>query len=146
MFRGNQPTRVDDKGRLKVPSDYKRLLDEQGDTQFFITSKDGERAEIYPLREWVKVEEGLAKIASMSPAKRKFLDVTNYYGQVVEFDSQGRLLMPQVLRSKAKLEGDVAVLGQGNILVVVEDRRIREELEQNGLTEAEQAELAALGL
>ena len=29
MFRGNHPTRVDEKGRLKVPADFKRELDER---------------------------------------------------------------------------------------------------------------------
>jgi MraZ protein len=146
MFRGNQPTRVDDKGRLKVPSEFKRLLDEQHAAKFFITSKDGERAEIYPIAEWEKIEQGLAKLPSMHPAKRKFLDRTNYYGQEAEFDGQGRLLLPQILREKAKLTGDVAVLGQGNVLVVVNDERLRAEFETDELTEADQEALAALGI
>ena len=45
--RGNNPTRVDEKGRLKVPTDFKRRLDEEfGETEYFITSRDGERAEL----------------------------------------------------------------------------------------------------
>ena len=46
MFRGNHPTRVDEKGRLKIPADFKRRVDERYGTQFYITSMDGERAEI----------------------------------------------------------------------------------------------------
>jgi MraZ protein len=55
MFRGNHPTRVDEKGRLKLPAEFKRLVDERYGTQFYITSKDGRRAEIYPLSEWQKI-------------------------------------------------------------------------------------------
>ena len=35
-------------------------MDEQYGTQFYITSKDGRSAEIYPLQEWQKIEEKLA--------------------------------------------------------------------------------------
>ena len=41
----------------------------------------------------------------------KFLTHTNYWGQVVEMDAQGRLLLPQLLRDSADLKGDVVVTG-----------------------------------
>ena len=146
MFRGNHPARVDEKGRLKLPADFKRRVDEAYGPQFFITSKDGKRAELYPMREWEKVEEKLASIPSMDPAKKKFLDVTNYYGQVVEFDSNGRLLLPQTLREKANLVADVAVLGFQNYLVVVNEDALKAELEANTLNAEDEEKLAALGL
>ena len=98
MFRGNHPTRVDEKGRLKLPAEFKRRVDELYGPQFFITSKDGRRAEIWPLKEWEKIEAQLARLSPMDPVRKKFLDVTNYYGQMVEMDAQGRLLLPQLLR------------------------------------------------
>lgn len=146
MFRGNHPARVDEKGRLKLPTAFKAQVDQQYGPQFFITSKDGKRAEIYPMKEWEKVEEKLAAIPSMDPAKKKFLDVTNYYGQVVEFDGQGRLLLPQVLREKANLVGDTAVLGFQTYLVVVNEDAMKAELEANALNEVDAAALAALGV
>jgi len=146
MFRGNHPARVDEKGRLKLPADFKRRVDEAYGPQFFITSKDGKRAELYPMREWEKVEEKLASIPSMDPAKKKFLDVTNYYGQVVEFDSNGRLLLPQTLREKANLVADVSVLGFQGYLVVVNEDALKAELEANALNTEDEAKLAALGL
>ncbi len=79
-------------------------------------------------------------------SKRKFLDVTNYYGQVATFDAQGRLLIPQTLREAAKLSGDVAVMGQRNMLVVINDERIRSGFEHNPLTDSDFAELAAAGV
>ncbi len=145
-LRGSQITRVDEKGRLKIPAEYKRQLDEEGVEEFFITSKDGERAEVYPMVEWERIEAALEKIPSMNVAKRKFLDVTNYYGQVATFDAQGRLLIPQTLREAAKLTGDVAVMGQRNMLVVVNDERIRVGFEHNPLSDAEFDELAAAGV
>ena len=145
MFRGNHPARVDEKGRLNVPSEFKRRVDELYGPQFFITSKDGERAEVYPLKEWERIEEALAKSPS-SAAKQKFLDVTNYYGQVIEMDAQGRLLIPQLLREKATLKGDVAVLGQQGKLVVVNDERMAAKLEAEPLSGADLDSLAIPGL
>ncbi len=49
MFRGNHPTRVDEKGRLKLPAEFKRLVDERYGTQFYITSKDGRSSRDLPL-------------------------------------------------------------------------------------------------
>jgi MraZ protein len=146
MFRGNHPTRVDEKGRLKVPADFKRRVDELYGPQFFITSKDGKRAEIYPLKEWEKIEAKLAQIPSMNPAKKKFLDVTNYYGQMAEMDAQGRLLLPQLLRETAKVTGEVVVFGSQTYLEVANHESFKAELEAAPLTAEDQAALAELGL
>jgi MraZ protein len=146
MFRGNHPTRVDEKGRLKVPADFKRRVDELYGPQFFITSKDGKRAEIYPLKEWEIIEAKLAQIPSMNPAKKKFLDVTNYYGQMAEMDAQGRLLLPQLLRETAKVTGEVVVFGSQTFLEVANHESFKAELEAAPLTADDQAALAELGL
>ena len=144
MFRGNHPTRVDEKGRLKLPAEFKRRVDEVYGPQFYITSKDGERAEIYPLKEWEAIEARLALVPNMNPAKKKFLDVTNYYGQMAEMDQQGRVLLPQILRDSAKVTGDVVVLGVQTFLEVA--NRESFEAKVKGLTAEDQAALADLGL
>ena len=128
MFRGNHPTRVDEKGRLKLPAEFKRRVDELYGPQFFITSKDGRRAEIWPLKEWEKIEAQLAKLSPMDPVRKKFLDVTNYYGQMVEMDAQGRLLLPQLLRETAKATGEVNVLGVQTMLEVVNAEAFKAEM------------------
>lgn len=144
MFRGNHPTRVDEKGRLKLPAEFKRRVDELYGPQFYITSKDGKRAEIYPLKEWEKIEEKLAAIPSMNPAKKKFLDVTNYYGQMAEMDAQGRVLIPQLLRETAKVTGEVVVFGVQTFLEVVNHDSFKAEMAP--MTEADQMALSEFGL
>ena len=68
MFRGNHPTRIDEKGRLKVPADFKRVLDEKYGQRFYITSRDGKIAELYPIEEWEQVEKKIASLPSSHPA------------------------------------------------------------------------------
>jgi MraZ protein len=119
MFRGNHPTRVDEKGRLKLPAAFKARVDEVYGPAFYITSMDGRRALVYPLKEWEQIEASLTLMSPMDPVRRKFQDVTNFYGQMAEMDAQGRLLIPQKLRELAKVTGDVEVLGSQTLLEVV---------------------------
>ena len=110
MFRGNHPTRVDEKGRLKVPAEFKRVIDEKYGTKFYITSLDGKVAQVYPFEEWERIEQKLASLSTFNPTKKKFLNRTNYYGQLVEMDGQGRVLIPQLA---ARLGGDPRRSGSG---------------------------------
>ena len=130
MFRGNHPTRVDEKGRLKIPSEFKRLMDEKYGTQFYITSLDGRVAQVYPFEEWERIEQKLAGLSTFNPTKKKFLDRVNYYGQMVEMDGQGRLLIPQLVRDSAQIKDEVAVLGNLTFLIVRNLEAFRQEIEE----------------
>jgi MraZ protein len=146
MFRGNYPTRVDEKGRLKVPSEFKRLIDEKYGAQFYITSLDGRVAQIYPFEEWQRIEEKLARLSNFNPTKKKLLNRTNYYGQVVEMDAQGRVLVPALLRESAQIRGEVAVLGNLTYLEVRNMEAFRKELAENPFTAEDEKTLDELGI
>ncbi len=129
MFRGSHITRVDEKGRLKLPVEFKRQIDEEYGGLFYITSSDGEKAEIYPMKEWEKFEQKLAAVPSSNPAKQKLLRWLNYFGQTVEMDAAGRVLLPQVLREKAELIAEVVVSGSEWHLEVMNRARYDNKLE-----------------
>ena len=146
MFRGNHPTRVDEKGRLKVPADFKRVIDEKYAQRFYITSTDGISAQIYPFEEWERIEQKLASLSTYNPTKKKFLTRTNYYGQVVEMDGQGRLLLPQILREAAQLRGEVAVLGNLTWLEVRNMEALDKEIKEQPFTDEDTKTLDDLGI
>jgi MraZ protein len=146
MFRGNQPTRVDEKGRLKVPAEFKRVIDEKYGTQFYITSLDGKVAQVYPFEEWERIERKLAGLSNFNPTKKKLLSMTGYWGQQVEMDGQGRLLLPQLLRDAAQLKGDVAVVGFQTYLEVRNLEAYRKEIEAQSLTPEDESTLDELGI
>ena len=98
MFLGSHSTRVDEKGRLKLPAEFRKLLAE--DQEFYITSEDGKRAILYPMAEWRLKEVALSKISSLDPDRQLYEDVTSLYGQVATMDNQGRVLIPQMLRGR----------------------------------------------
>lgn len=140
-LRGNSPAKVDEKGRLKIPAYFLDALKEFGN-QFYITSPNGESARVYPMKVWSEIEDKLANTPN-SAEKRAFLMRTSYYGQVAEMDAQGRVLLPSVLREAAALTGDVAVLGNLNYLVVMNDARAVEQIKTERFTEEQED---ALGL
>lgn len=144
MFRGNHPAKVDEKGRLKLPSAFKQLVDAGHVTQFYVTSSNGKSAEIWPLPEWEKREEQLADSSTMDDAVRKYLNVTSYYGQQVEMDNQARLLLPQILRTSAKLDAEVTVFGMRTYLEVHNREIFEANLEANQLTAEDRKAMAAI--
>ena len=146
MFRGNHPTRVDEKGRLKVPAEFKRVIDEKYSAQFYITSLDGKVAQVYPFEEWERIEQKLSGLSTFNPAKKKFLSRTGYWGQQVEMDGQGRLLMPQLLRDAAQIKGEVAVIGFQSYLEVRNLEAYRKEIEDEKFTPEDEKTLDELGI
>jgi MraZ protein len=145
MFRGNHPAKVDEKGRLKLPAAFKSLVDAASVAQFYVTSVDGESAQVWPLPEWEKREAELSVASGLEPVVKKYLALTSYYGQQVEMDAQARILLPQILRTKAGLDDEEAVvLGMGQYLELHNRKRFETRAEVEKLTEADLARLAEL--
>jgi MraZ protein len=135
VFRGNAPARIDDKGRLKVPNSFKSLLESKYGRELFLTSLSGEYVRIYPMPVWVELEQRLNDVPSTNPSKARFLDRVNYYGQVGELDTQGRVLIPVRLREAATMTGDVDVLGQFSYLDVWNHDRFLSKLQREPFTD-----------
>ena len=144
MFRGNHPAKVDEKGRLKLPAAFKQLVDAQSVSQFYITSSDGVRAEIWPLPAWEKVEAKLAEFSIMNDAVEKYLSMTSYYGQQVEMDNQARVLIPQILRGAARLDAEVVVIGKIDHLEVHNQAAFEASLPANALTQEDRRSVGAI--
>lgn len=129
------------------PANFKREIEQRhgAESRFYITSRDGKAAEIYPLEEWEKLEERLAKLPTSHPTRKKFLAVTNFYGMEVEMDAQGRLLLPARLREKAGLKGEVSVVGMLTYLEVRNMEAYSQYVDENPITDEDANELSALG-
>jgi MraZ protein len=146
MLRGNYTARIDSKGRLKVPNSFRRYIQDKHGAEVYVTSLTGENVRIYPLAEWESIEQRLALLPSMDPARRRFLDRTNYFGQQTALDLQGRVLIHPLLRKSAGVVGDVAVLGYLTYLEVWELERFQQRLLSDPYTEEDEAAIARLGI
>ncbi len=140
MLRGNAPAKIDAKGRLKIPSAFRGYILDSWGSDFYVTSITGQSARVYPLLVWQEIEERLAQIPSFNPAKKKFLDRTNFYGQETAMDKQGRIALPTELRKSAEMVGEVAVLGYLNYLEVCNKERVRARLGE--LTEQDEMDIS----
>jgi MraZ protein len=146
MLRGSAPARIDDKGRLKVPTDFRRLIEDRYGSELFVTSIRGDSALLYPLPVWEEIEQRLAALPSTDQAKVRYLERVNYFGQQVALDVQGRIVVPQILRERAAMNGDVVVTGQLNHLVVWNHERFLSRLESEPLSADDLSALAGAGI
>lgn len=143
---GHAPAKIDEKGRLKVPVHFRKLIEEKYGSDCFITSTDGQRALIYPMPVWSDFQARLAKVPSTSMAKVRLLERANYFGQVSTIDAQGRVLVPAVLRSVAEIADDVVVIGNEDHLIVWNEERIQRRLAESPLTAEDFKELELHGV
>ena len=130
---------------MKIPADFLAELRKTG-SKFYVTSETGGMARIYPMKSWEKIEEKLAKVSTHNRATQKFLARVNYYGQVVEVDGQGRILIPPTLRESAQMKGEVDVQGQLTYLEVWNHAQFLEQLNRNPITAEDEKELDLLGI
>ena len=146
MFRGSAPAKIDDKGRLKVPTEFRRILEESHGPEVFITSVVGRSATLYPLAAWEEIERKLAEVPSSDRAKQRFLERVNYFGQQLRLDAQGRVVIPQILRERAEIVGEVVVSGRIEHLEVWNRERFDQRLVEEPFTEEDFQALAERGI
>ena len=145
MLRGNSLAKVDGKGRLKLPSSFRTVIEPLYGGEFFVTSLRGDSVRVYPMEVYAEIEQRLGQSSSVEPLVGKLRTALNYFGQRAVMDAQGRILIHPLLREKCAIDGEVAVLGQQNFLEVWNRSVFEETLEQNLLTEEELRRLAELG-
>jgi MraZ protein len=146
VFRGNAPARIDDKGRLKVPNAFRTLVQGTHGRELFLTSVTGECVRIYPMPVWLEIEQKLGEMPSTHPARLRFLERVNYYGQAGELDGQGRVIIPVRLREAATMTGDVDVLGQFNYLEVWNHDRFLARMQRDPYTDDDARAMSEFGV
>jgi len=145
MLRGNALAKVDEKGRLKLPSAFRSVIEPKYGNEFFVTSLRGESARIYPMEVYADLESRLLDSSTVQPLVTKLRNALNYFGQRAVMDPQSRILIHPLLREATRIDGEVAVLGQQNYLEVWNRAAFEEMLRNDPLSEDDLTELAALG-
>jgi MraZ protein len=145
MLLGRYSAKIDEKFRLRLPARFRRDLPETEDNTYYVTSDDGQCAQIYPIPVWERVAQKFQEPPRMDPAKLKLQRFTSYYGLLTQMDPQGPLLIPQSLREDAQISGDVIVIGKIDHLEIWNDEVFRKSLKESPLTLAERERLAEQG-
>ena len=145
-LRGSSATRIDEKGRLKVPTMFRGVIQDQHGADVFVTSVTGESVRIYPMPVWLEIEQKLSRMPGNHPSRLKFLDRVNYYGQVGELDSQGRVAIPPSLRESASIVGEVRVFGRIDYVEVWNAERFAQKLQREAWTDEDALRLSEHGI
>lgn len=108
--RGVLSARVDEKGRLKLPTSMAQYLNGFGDRKVFITTLNGTTAHIYPISVWKRSEAVLEEAGEDSGIREDVALIADHFGADDEIDGQGRVLVPTELRRTLKFENEQVYL------------------------------------
>ncbi|TVP88472.1 MAG: transcriptional regulator MraZ [Pseudomonadaceae bacterium] len=113
MFRGANAINLDAKGRLAMPARYRDRVLELCQGQLIATIALEERCLwIYPMPAWNKVEDQLRIAPNMNPAVKRLNRLLVGNANEIDLDSNGRFVVPPMLREHAGLDKKVVLVGQ----------------------------------
>ena len=123
MFRGATKVTVDDKGRVVIPTRYRALLAEHSEGRVVVTVDRDQCLLIYPVAEWVQIEQRLMSLPSLHPQSRRLQRLMVGHATDLELDSHGRIALTAELREFAGLTRGAMLIGQGKKLELWDEQR-----------------------
>ena len=126
MFHGTFQNTIDNKNRMIVPS---KIRDQLGG-HCMLTKGFDECLYIYSMSDYEDMAERMSKLPQSDPEFRAF--ISDFFGNSVicDFDSQGRILIPQNLREYAHISKDLVTIGAMN-KVEIWSRETRESFDMS---------------
>lgn len=110
MFSGTTSPKLDDKGRLVIPSKFRELTD----GALYITKGQDNCLAVYTASEFTRLAEQLQQARVTTKSARDFVRNFMASAELQVPDRQGRIGIPTHLRSYARLERDLVVIGNNN--------------------------------
>lgn len=136
MFMGEYQHNLDAKGRIIVPAKFRDGL---GDT-FILTRGLDQCIFAYPKTEWNLLEEKLKQLPLTKKDARKFTRFFLSGASECQVDKQGRVNIPQVLRSYASLNKTCVITGIANRIEIWDEALWETYIEESEQSFAEIAE------
>lgn len=117
QFLGNIDAKLDGKGRVFVPAQFRRLLEQSGETALVLRVAAEGFAKLYPLSEWTKQCEELKSRLNLWKAQDQMIyrSFTSKAEQL-ELDSNGRVLLQKKYLEQLGIDLDVVFAGVGDYL------------------------------
>lgn len=143
-FRGSYELKVDDKGRIKIPSKYLSVLEEQHGKELYITSVNGDRVFLYPLNVWEVIEQRIEQMKVRTPEIENYISRTSFWGNEGEVDSRGRVLIPPELRTAGQLDGQARLIGEIDHMVLWNEDLFREKTLSGDFSDEKMNEVSRL--
>jgi MraZ protein len=146
--RGRYNGRLDDKGRLKLPSDFIQFFKSLPESKLFLTSLDRRIAQLYPIAEWRVNEKFFDTFQEDPDAADNIAFNAADLGADVEMDGQGRIIVHPDLRRELGMEGqDLHLISyKGHVQILTETRYLEQKSRATENTGPELKTLKKAGL
>jgi MraZ protein len=102
--------KIDDKGRLKLPSESLDWCRKSSVANVFVTTFDKKTVRIYPIWGWMSTVKSMEAPSEHADALEALLRIAKFYGRDGEIDTQGRLVIPAELRTVMTLSSEPVCL------------------------------------
>ena len=130
-FIGEYSYTIDSKGRLNIPSRFRKSLSENDANTFVITKGLDPCIWVYPLTEWLKIENNLRNLSSVKNINRTFVRHTTRYASSSTYDKQGRVLLTPSLVNYASIKKEVLIIGAIGKIEIWNPEKLQEVDKQN---------------
>jgi len=138
VFRGANSINLDSKGRIAIPAKYRDGIVESANSHLIVTCDPYDNCLlIFTLPHWESTEADLQSLSNSKPLHRRLKRIMLAHATEVDMDASGRVLVPPVLRERAKLEKEVMLIGQSKTF------QLWNETEWNRLTQEDLAVLSS---
>jgi MraZ protein len=125
---GFHATRVDEKGRMRLPSNFLAVWEAEGKPELWVTTFDERIARIYFMQDWQQAKEQLQAKRGETSARQVLL-CANLYGQTSTVDNQGRINLSTNLRRRLEFESQaVQLLGAGRRVDIYSDSELQQQM------------------
>jgi MraZ protein len=125
QFRGRFDFSIDEKGRINIPSKFRKMLSPEAEETFVICQAPDRCLRAYPKDEWEKFENTF-KTMSVSRESDRFLRMMQNTVSDSTLDKQGRVSLTPVQMKISGINKDVSILGFGGYLEIWDTKRFEE--------------------
>jgi MraZ protein len=119
VFLGKYRHNLDAKGRLAIPARFR----EQLPSGSVVTIGPDGALRVYPPAEWAEVTSAMRLSEASSPEERSLVRRLFAEASEIEYDGQGRVLIPAALRVQAGIAGTAVVSGANNLVEIWSEER-----------------------
>lgn len=118
-FIGTFECKIDDKGRIKIPSLLIKQMENFGDETFVVKRSVFQSSlEVYPLNRWDLLMKKVNKLNRFVKKNADFIRIFTAGVKTVEVDKAGRIQISKDLVTFAKLEKEIVLTSAGDFFEI----------------------------
>jgi MraZ protein len=112
MFQGHAIINIDDKGRIIIPSKFRKHITSEAANLLYVTLGRDNCLWLYPSDQWTKLVKTIEKINPFTNDEIAMRRQMLFFTEECPVDSQHRILVPQKLLGKVGIQKEALLIGQ----------------------------------